>query len=44
LRKQGKSIKDIAKELNVSASSVSNWVRKVELTNEQIEALRQQIP
>jgi transposase len=32
LRRQGHSIKDISKELGVAKSSVSLWVRNVELT------------
>lgn len=35
LRQNGKSIKDIARRLRVSSSSVSKWVREVELTEEQ---------
>jgi transposase-like protein len=41
LRGQGKSIKDISKELNVAKSSVSVWVRKVELTETQKTNLKQ---
>lgn len=39
LRQQGKSIKNIAKELNVAKSSVSRWVYDIELTEEQIHSL-----
>jgi len=35
LRKQGKTYDEIVKELSVSKSSVSNWVRDVELTEQQ---------
>ena len=35
LRKSGQSIKEIAKVLNVAKSSVSLWVRNVNLTNKQ---------
>ena len=35
LRKQGESIKDIAKALGVAKSSISVWVRDVELTKKQ---------
>jgi transcriptional regulator with XRE-family HTH domain len=41
LRKQGKSVRDIAKELSVSKSSASLWTRDIALTIEQIEKLRQ---
>src|ERR1700722_2295314 len=44
LRSQGLPIKKIAKMINVSPSSVSVWVRDIELTNEQIEILKQQNP
>jgi len=40
MRKQGKSIKEIAKELNVSKGSVSVWVRDIQLTQEQINLLK----
>lgn len=36
---QGLSIKDIAQELHVSKSSVSVWVRDIQLTDEQLAAL-----
>ena len=39
LRAQGLSIQQIANQLNVSKSSVSNWVRDVELTDTQRHAL-----
>jgi len=41
---EGRSIKEIARMLNVSVSSVSAWVRDIELTPEQHEALRQRNP
>jgi len=40
LRKSGQSIKKIAKILDVSQSSVSLWVRDIQLTKEQIENLK----
>jgi hypothetical protein len=40
LRMQGMSVRDITKTLNVSKSSVSSWVRDIELTNDQIETLK----
>lgn len=40
LRKGGLSVKKIAKELQVSCSSVSTWVRSVILTSEQLECLK----
>jgi len=40
LRRKGKSVKKIAKFLNVSSSSVSLWVRDIKLTPIQIESLR----
>lgn len=39
LRKLGQSVKEISKKLNVSKSSVSVWVRNVNLTNKQKELL-----
>lgn len=39
LRKQGKSIKEIAQRVGVSKSSVSLWCRDIELTPQQVEAL-----
>jgi len=41
LRTQGISIITIAKELGVAKSSVRQWVRDIELTPAQIEALKQ---
>lgn len=41
LRRQGTSVRDIAKMLNTSKGSVSVWVRDVELTDEQIERLKE---
>lgn len=41
LRKNGWSIKQIEKELCVSRSSVSRWVRDICLTDEQISCLKQ---
>ncbi len=41
LRKQGYSIKGIAKQLSVSQSSVSEWTRDIELTEDQREKLGQ---
>jgi transcriptional regulator with XRE-family HTH domain len=43
-RKEGLPIKEIARRLGVSTSSVSNWVRDIELTDEQHEALRAKNP
>jgi len=40
LRREGKSVKYIQKALGVSSSSVSRWVKSVELTEEQKQALR----
>jgi len=39
-REKGLSVNDIAKELGVSKSSVSVWVRDIELTPEQIQAIK----
>ena len=39
LRKQGVSIKEIQKRLEVSRSSVSLWVRDIRLTNKQLKKL-----
>ena len=44
LRSKGLSNNDIAKELKVSKSSVSLWVRDIKLTPEQIQKLEQQNP
>jgi hypothetical protein len=41
LRRQGRSIKSIAKELTVSQGSVSLWCRDILLTTEQLQALEQ---
>ena len=43
-REQGQSIKEIARAVGVSRSSVSLWVRDIELTPMQIDALRQRNP
>ena len=40
LRKKGWSLNDISKEVGVAKSSVSTWVRDVDLTNDQIEVLK----
>ncbi len=40
LRNKGYSINSIAKQLNVAKSSVSIWVRDVQLTKNQLEVLR----
>jgi predicted transcriptional regulator len=40
LRKEGMSVKGIAKRLGVSKGSVSRWVRDIELTAEQLAALQ----
>jgi transposase-like protein len=39
-RDEGRSIKEIARLLGVSSSSVSHWVRDVELTDAQHSALQ----
>lgn len=39
-REEGRSVKELAALLGVSRSSISLWVRDIELTNEQREALR----
>jgi transcriptional regulator with XRE-family HTH domain len=41
LRGQGISIKEIAKKLNVSSSSVSDWCRDIVLSEDQIKTLEQ---
>jgi transcriptional regulator with XRE-family HTH domain len=41
LRQNGMSVRDIAKTLNISKGTVSHWVRDIILTDEQIEALKQ---
>ncbi len=43
-RQQGQSIKEIARAVGVSPSSVSYWVRDIELTAKQVEALRARNP
>jgi len=43
-RKHGQSIKEIARAVGVSTSSVSHWVRDIELTAEQVDALRVRNP
>lgn len=44
LRNQGLTIKNISKQLNVSKSSVSLWVRDIKLTEKQMYNLQQQNP
>lgn len=39
-REEGRSVKEIARLVGVSRSSVSLWVRDIALTHEQIDALR----
>ena len=41
LRKSGMSVREISKELSVSKSSVSLWVRDIELTEEQCVILKE---
>ena len=41
---EGLALNEISKKLGVSKSSVSNWVRDVILTNEQIQKLNEQNP
>ncbi|KKP80160.1 MAG: hypothetical protein A2271_03655 [Candidatus Moranbacteria bacterium RIFOXYA12_FULL_35_19] len=43
LRKKGLSIKEIAKKIGVAKSSVSIWVRNIELNLDQIEALSKKV-
>ncbi|MBU1255434.1 hypothetical protein KKE74_01450 [Patescibacteria group bacterium] len=43
LRKQGQSIKEIAKKLKVSKGSVSLWCRDIKLTKKQIKKLEQRM-
>jgi predicted transcriptional regulator len=43
LRGQGRSVKEIARELQVSPSSVSRWIREVPLTEEQRRRLLMRI-
>lgn len=38
---EGRSVKEIARLIGVSASSVSRWVRDIELTEEQHAALQE---
>jgi predicted transcriptional regulator len=40
LRSEGKTVNEIAKELKVSKSSVSIWVREIQLTTEQIDRIK----
>jgi transposase len=40
LRRKGRSVREIERLVGVSRSSVSLWVRDIELTAEQIQALR----
>jgi len=42
-REQGLSVKELARRLGVSQSSVSLWVRDIELSNAQREVLRQRM-
>ncbi len=42
LREQGKSVKEIAKVVNVSSSTVSGWVGNVKLTDQQRKTLKEQ--
>ena len=43
MRKAGKSVRDIARQLNVSKSSISLWVRDIILTVEQLEKLQNRL-
>ena len=43
-REQGQSIKEIARAVGVSTSSVSRWVHDIELTAEQVDLLRARNP
>ncbi len=43
LRRTGKSIKEIAKMLEVSVASVSSWCRDIPLTEEQIKLLQKRV-
>ena len=43
MRKAGKSVREIARQLNVSKSSVSLWVRDIILTVEQLEKLQNRL-
>ncbi len=40
LRQQGRSVREIAKEVECSKSSISKWVRDIPLTTRQIERLK----
>jgi transcriptional regulator with XRE-family HTH domain len=42
-REEGRSVKELAALLGVSRSSISLWVRDIELTSEQREALRRRM-
>jgi transcriptional regulator with XRE-family HTH domain len=42
-REEGRSVKELAALLGVSRSSISLWVRDIELTSQQREALRQRM-
>jgi len=41
LRFQGMSVRDICLTLGVAKSSISLWVRDIELTQDQVEKLKQ---
>jgi len=41
MRQQGKSLNEIADELGVAKSTLRGWVRDIELTHDQIEALKE---
>lgn len=43
LRRRGYSIKEIAKKLNVSVGSVSNWCRDIVLTQDQLKKLQMRV-
>lgn len=43
LRRRGESVKDIAKNLSISKSSVSLWVRDIILSPDQLEKIHQKI-
>jgi transposase-like protein len=40
MRQEGESVRQIALKLNVSKSTISNWVRDIQLTAAQVETLR----
>jgi hypothetical protein len=44
LRRNGESVREIAKKLKVSKGSVSTWVRDIELSQEQKEILKKRNP